>query len=210
MPDRTEALARLAVTPDRGPGDDARLVAETEAALLAGATGIVFREKSLDDPAFVRRATALRSVAAARGAWFILNERLEAADALRPDAFWATFRSPDLGALRARLGEAIPIGRSVHGVEEGLGRAREGYDFLVLGPVRATPSKEGLVSPLGWEAVGELSRAVDVPVVAIGGSLARGRRARAGRGGDRRGLDPRLVSRRAARGIARTRRGGPP
>jgi len=59
-------------------------------------------------------------------------------------------------------------GASCHSIEE-LRRAEAlGVDFVVLGPVRATPSHPDAV-PLGWERFREIAAGAAVPVYALGG-----------------------------------------
>lgn len=60
------------------------------------------------------------------------------------------------------------IGRSVHDEEGALAAARGGADYLVLGPVFATPSHPGAPA-LGVARFREIAAAVPVPVLAIGG-----------------------------------------
>jgi 8-oxo-dGTP diphosphatase len=63
-------------------------------------------------------------------------------------------------------------GASCHSIEE-LRRAEAlGVDFVVLGPVHATPSHPDAV-PLGWERFGEIARGAAVPVYALGGIVPR-------------------------------------
>ncbi|MCA9320075.1 MAG: thiamine phosphate synthase [Planctomycetes bacterium] len=165
-----EASLRLvAVTPDEPALAGDRLVQCCDRLLRDGATALMCREKRLDDLAFLAVAAELMARCQARGARFIVNERFELAAALGAKTVHATHRSPGFSELRARLGPEVRLGVSVHEVEEGVLRAEQGYDYLVFGPVRATPSKQGLVEPRGFRAVETLAHAVDIPVVAIGG-----------------------------------------
>jgi thiamine-phosphate pyrophosphorylase len=77
--------------------------------------------------------------------------------------------SPSPVEARAILGMDRVIGVSVHSVDEGLKMAEFGVDYLLLGPIFATPKRHGLMLPLGMEAVRKLSGATQTPVVAIGG-----------------------------------------
>jgi thiamine-phosphate pyrophosphorylase len=61
------------------------------------------------------------------------------------------------------------MGISVSSLEEALRAQEEGADYLGAGPVYPTPSKEDAVSPIGIEGLRAITRAVRVPVVAIGG-----------------------------------------
>jgi thiamine-phosphate pyrophosphorylase len=74
---------------------------------------------------------------------------------------------PVAGARRL-LGGGRLVGRSVHSVAAAEAAAREGADYLVFGPVFGTSSHAGLPAA-GLDALREVCRAVDLPVLAIGG-----------------------------------------
>lgn len=75
----------------------------------------------------------------------------------------------DLPASAARrlLPDAL-VGRSVHDQETAVEAAREGADYVVLGPVFPTPSHPG-AEPLGAARFREIAALVPIPVLAIGG-----------------------------------------
>ncbi len=77
--------------------------------------------------------------------------------------------SPSVSDARGLLGPSAIIGVSVHEVDEGVMRWREGADYLVLGPIFATPKKRGILDPIGLVPMERISRAVTIPVVGIGG-----------------------------------------
>jgi thiamine-phosphate pyrophosphorylase len=61
------------------------------------------------------------------------------------------------------------IGISCHSLEAARSAAEGGADYLFFGPVFATPSKAAFGAPQGLERLGEVCRAVSIPVLAIGG-----------------------------------------
>ena len=76
----------------------------------------------------------------------------------------------DIGVADARrlLGPDRLVGRSVHSAAAARVAEREGADYVVFGPVFATPSHPGQ-APVGVAALGEVCGAVSIPVLAIGG-----------------------------------------
>lgn len=68
---------------------------------------------------------------------------------------------------RALLGQRT-IGRSVHSLQAAVKAERDGADFVIFGPVWASESHADSV-PTGVEALGEVARALRIPVLAIGG-----------------------------------------
>ena len=70
--------------------------------------------------------------------------------------------------VRARVGDGMMIGVSVHNVAEALEAVKNGADCLGVGAVFATHTKTD-VSQMSPETLREICDAVDIPVVAIGG-----------------------------------------
>jgi thiamine-phosphate diphosphorylase len=68
---------------------------------------------------------------------------------------------------RSMLGERL-VGRSVHSLEGALAAERDGADFVIFGPVWESASHPD-AAPAGLDALGEVARAVRIPVIAIGG-----------------------------------------
>ena len=140
-----------------------------EARLRAGLKLIQVREKAFARQAaeaFARRVIAL---AHAHRAKVLVNADAALARDIGADGVHLT-------AEQLRSAPARPdlpwCGASCHSSEE-LQRAEAlGVDFVVLGPVHATPSHPDTV-PLGWERFGEIARGAAVPVYALGGIVPR-------------------------------------
>jgi thiamine-phosphate pyrophosphorylase len=65
--------------------------------------------------------------------------------------------------------EDFLIGASCHSAKAAKEAERGGADYLFFGPVFATPSKAAYGAPQGLDRLGEVCRAVTLPVLAIGG-----------------------------------------
>ena len=72
---------------------------------------------------------------------------------------------------RAILGDAAIIGVSAHNVEEALLAEKQGADYLGSGSAVVTTTKQD-VTALPLKTLREICRAVQIPVVAIGGVSA--------------------------------------
>jgi thiamine-phosphate pyrophosphorylase len=145
-------------------GTDASLRAATAA--RAGLDFIQVREKDLGDRPL--RALAASFVAAASGTAtrVLVNGRPDVAVA----AGAAGVQLPEEGLPLRDVRRAFPsltIGASCHSVEAVRRAAGDGADFVLLGPVFATPGKEERA--LGLAVLAEAAAAVAVPVHAIGG-----------------------------------------
>ncbi len=97
----------------------------------------------------------------------LVNERIDVAHAAAADGVHLPAASFPVEVARRLLGPEAWIGRSTHAPEEARRAAAAGADYVVLGPVFATPSKARFGPPLGIGALA--ATRVDVPVVAIGG-----------------------------------------
>lgn len=103
---------------------------------------------------------------AAAGAVLFVNDRLDIAVAT--GARGVQLGSAGLAPADARrIGPAWWIGRSVHSLAEGRAATDEQPDYLLVGPVFATPTHPG-VHPLGLEGLAPIV-ALGLPVIAIGG-----------------------------------------
>ncbi len=162
-------LSVLAISPDRDT-PPLSLERELEALIDGGITAFMFREKRLDDQAFLLLGRRLRQICDQRGVGFILNERTGLAEPMGARVVHLTWRSrlPKVTAAK----DSILMGRSVHSLSEAMDAMASGVDYLVAGPVLPTPSKEGLVETIGLEGLATLCAHVDLPVVAVGGIKA--------------------------------------
>ena len=145
------------------------LLDQVRAAVAASVDLVQVREPDLPDGALL--AVVARCVELARGSKtaILVNDRLDIA--LAAGAGGVHLRARSVGAPDARrhLPAGFVLGRSVHNVAEAAQVVEAGgLDYLVLGTVFSSHSKPG-VSPCGVGVLGAVARAVDVPVLAIGG-----------------------------------------
>ena len=61
------------------------------------------------------------------------------------------------------------MGISTHNRQEALQAQSCGADYITFGPVFDTPSKAGLLKPVGVEEIQKLKNEIDLPIVAVGG-----------------------------------------
>lgn len=156
----------VALTPGSlRPGQERGLLAAVDAALGAGLRGVLVREPGLSDRALAALGAALRQRLAE--GWLALHDRPHVALAVGADAVHLGFRSLPLAAVRAGFGDDLTIGLSTHAHDDP--RAWAAASYVFHGPVRPTPSKQGLLEPVGMEGLARACRASPVPVLAIGG-----------------------------------------
>jgi len=141
-----------------------------EAAVAAAVPLVQIREKSLS--ARVLYELTIRATAIARGSTtrLLVNDRFDIARAAGADGVHLTSRSLPARVVRSICGEDFLIGVSTHSLQTALDARADGADFVVFGPVFATPSKQMFGEPQGLERLREVTNALKgFPVLAIGG-----------------------------------------
>jgi len=162
---------RLYLVTDRRQTGGRPLAEVVEECLAAGLRAVQLREKDLPGAEFLALAHSLREVTRRVGARLFINGRLDVALAVGADGLQRGHDAPPLPVLRSRAPD-LPIGASVHGVDEAGAAERDGADFIVFGPVYDTPSKRAYGPPQGVDALANVVKAVSVRVFAIGGITA--------------------------------------
>lgn len=139
-----------------------------EQILLGGADVIQLREKFLSDEELVRRGLWLADACKAAGALFIMNDRCDLAMAARADGVHIGQNDGTLATTREQVGEAVTVGVSTHSVPQFTQACHQGADYLGVGPVFASKTKNFDSFP-GLQLVKEISKVADRPWFAIGG-----------------------------------------
>jgi thiamine-phosphate pyrophosphorylase len=114
-----------------------------EAALQGGLTLVQYRDKNTDDEVRLENASKLCHLCRRYGALFIVNDRVDLALAVDADGVHLGQQDIPIAVARQLLGSQRLIGRSTHCPDD-LHRAhQEGADYIGVGPVYETPTKEG-------------------------------------------------------------------
>jgi thiamine-phosphate diphosphorylase len=101
------------------------------------------------------------------GCWLIVNDRVDVATAVK--AKGAQLASHSISVADARISSKdLPVGTSVHSVDEAKEAEQAGAAWIVAGTVFETPSHAGRL-PARLEFVETVASAVSIPVIAIGG-----------------------------------------
>lgn len=162
-----ESLLLYAVT-DRSWLGEATLFEQVEAALKGGATFIQLREKELDEADFLNEAKEIKALCAKYRVPFVINDSVEVALAADADGVHVGQSDMQAGDVRRKLGEDKIIGVSAQTVEQALLAQVQGADYLGVGAVFPTGTKPDAVE-VESKTVKAICRAVDIPVIAIGG-----------------------------------------
>lgn len=162
-----EDLLLYAVT-DRSWLNGETLYGQVEKALKGGVTFVQLREKTLDEEAFLEEAKEIQKLCAQYHVPFVINDNVEIAAKIGADGVHVGQSDMEAGDVREKLGPDKIIGVSAQTVEQALRAQEHGADYLGVGAVFPTGSKEDAVE-VSHETVRAITEAVDIPVIAIGG-----------------------------------------
>lgn len=167
---RLEDMLVYAVT-DRSWLKGESLRDQVEKALKGGATFVQLREKNLDRGLFLEEALAIKELCASYHVPFVINDDVEIALASGAGGVHVGQKDMDVKEARRRLGPGKIIGVSCKTVEQAKAAEAGGADYLGVGAMYPTDTKSD-TSQVTVETLRDICRAVDIPVVAIGGIRA--------------------------------------
>jgi thiamine-phosphate pyrophosphorylase len=136
----------------------------------AGLRWVQYRDKRGSDAEVAARMRELRQVFPANEAVLLLNDRVHLC--VDSGADGVHVGQEDMAAAEARriLGTGKLLGVSTHNIAQVRAAATSGVaDYLAIGPVFATGSKENPDPAVGLEGVRAARALTDLPLVAIGG-----------------------------------------
>ncbi|MBD2775377.1 thiamine phosphate synthase [Iningainema tapete] len=145
-----------------------KLLETVEAALKGGLTLVQYRDKTANDAVLFEQAKKLRKLCNAYRAIFIVNDRVDLALAVDADGVHLGQLDMPIAIARQLLGPHRLIGRSTTNSEELQRAIAEGADYVGVGPVYETPTKEGKAAA-GLEYVTYAAKNCSIPWFAIGG-----------------------------------------
>ena len=142
-------------------------------AIAGGADVVQLRDKFCDCDYFRRCALEVRDVAREAHVPFIVNDRLDVALQCEADGVHLGQADVPLKFARRVAPNRFIIGVSAGTLAEALAAERDGADYVGLGPVFPTRSKDDAGATCGLELLREARSRVSIPIVAIGGIGAR-------------------------------------
>jgi len=164
--------SRLFLVTDRHQTKGRPLVPLLQRVLTAAAPAIQLRERDLSARELVTLALELQAVTASRRSQLLINDRIDVALALEGVGVHLRSNSLPVSIARQVLGTQRLLGISVHAVEEAVQVESQGADYIVLGPIYETPSKQMFGPPLGIHTLERACRLVRLPIIGIGGVTA--------------------------------------
>jgi thiamine-phosphate pyrophosphorylase len=148
-------------------------IKKIELAAKAGVDWIQLREKDLSVRELVKLGKQAMMLAGS-GTSVVVNDRVDAACAAGARGVHLGEHSLPVEETRRLLSERFPkdnfcLGVSAHSLERARQAEEAGADYVIFGPIYATPSKASFGEPQGVARLRELCRQLKIPVLAIGG-----------------------------------------
>ena len=162
-----EQLLLYAVT-DRHWLNGRTLHSVVKESLDGGVTFVQLREKQLDEAHFMEEAKDLQVLCKEYNVPFIINDNVDIALAMDADGVHVGQSDMEAGDVRAKLGPDKIIGVSAQTVEQAILAERHGADYLGVGAVFPTGSKDD-AQEVSYDTLKAICDAVSIPVIAIGG-----------------------------------------
>ena len=138
------------------------------AALGGGADMLELRERELDRSAIERAAATYRRLADTHSALFIVNDDPELARVTRADGVHVGQEDISPAEVRELLGPDAIVGLSTHSEEQVREAQDLPVDYISVGPIWETPTKEGRPAT-GLELISFAAANSQLPFFAIGG-----------------------------------------
>ncbi len=160
-------LLLYAVT-DRSWLNGETLCSQVEKAINGGASFIQLREKNLDSDTFLKEAKELKELCSKYKVPFVINDNVDIAVKIGADGVHVGQSDMEAGSVRKKLGENKIIGVSAQTVEQAVIAEKHGADYLGVGAVFSTNSKDD-ADDVSHETLKAICEAVNIPVIAIGG-----------------------------------------
>ena len=161
-------LLLYAVTDRRWLADGETLYQVVEQAIDGGVTFVQLREKELAEDLFLEEAKEIKKLCNARKIPFVINDSVDIALVMDADGVHVGQSDMEAGDVREKLGPDKIIGVSAQTVEQAVLAEKRGADYLGVGAVFPTSSKDD-ATEVSYETLKAICQAVSIPVIAIGG-----------------------------------------
>jgi thiamine-phosphate pyrophosphorylase len=142
-------------------------------AIDGGITLFQYREKgkgSLVGKNKLELARRLQNICNQRNIPFLVNDDIDLAVEINADGVHIGQEDTAADVVRKLIGRGKILGVSVHNIDEAKKAISDGADYLGLGPIFSTKTKEDANDPQGFKFIKELrEKGIKTPIVGIGG-----------------------------------------
>ena len=160
---------RMYLITDRSLFDgEGKFLGAVEAALMGGVKTIQLREKDLSDYELVELGKKLRLLTSNYGTRLFINSRADIAEQIGANGVHLTETSVNANEVKRNFRDLI-VGVSTHSLEGAHLAETQGADYITFSPIYETPSKASYGPPQGLDSLRQVTQAVRLPVLALGG-----------------------------------------
>jgi thiamine-phosphate pyrophosphorylase len=159
----------LYLVTDRGLARGRTTLEIVKTAVYGGTTVVQLREKDCSTREFIEQAYSIKEFLKDHGVPLIINDRLDVAQAVKADGVHLGQGDMPLGLAKQILGNSMIIGISAESLQDAIEAEKGGADYLGVSPIYATPTKTDTAPPLGLAGLKKIRKAVQLPLVGIGG-----------------------------------------
>jgi thiamine-phosphate pyrophosphorylase len=138
------------------------------AIIQGGARIIQLREKDYSAKDLYHLALRFREMTSKAGVLLLINDHLDIAMAVEADGVHLGQDDLPVAAAR-RLAPELLIGASTQSLEEAKRAQDDGADYVNIGPIFPTKTKEGIEHFLGPDAISAIAHEIRIPFTVMGG-----------------------------------------
>lgn len=159
----------LYLVTDRSLSNGRQLDSIVYDAIKGGVSIVQIREKKASTSEFLALTKSILAVTRELNVPLIINDRIDIALAAGADGVHLGQSDMPYEDARRLLGDDAIIGISVTNVEQALKAEKWDVDYLGIGPIFFTTTKEDLKTPIGFEGFKAIRKVSRHPLIAIGG-----------------------------------------
>ena len=147
---------------------DKSLVSIVKSAFSNGLKAVQMREKDMPAGDLLKLAVKIGSVTKKYNAILIVNDRLDVALLSKAEGIHVPVNGMKIDCTK-KFTKGLILGKSVHSLGESVKAQKEGFDYLLFGPVFRTPAKIKFGKPQGLEKLKQICSMMKIPVFVVGG-----------------------------------------
>ena len=151
---------------------DRDLLTQVDEAIQGGVTIVQYRDKHADTGELIQTATKIHEITKRHGVPLLINDRVDVAQAIGAEGVHLGQDDMHITAARKILGRKAIIGISTSTIDEAKRAINQGADYLGVGAMFGTPTKDDtkhILGPLGTRSLLSAISSSPIPTVAIGG-----------------------------------------
>lgn len=146
-------------------------IAVVQQMIEGGIQTIQYREKKDSKSSFeiYNECRAIREITKQAGVTFIVNDHVDVALLVDADGVHVGQDDLPVHEVRRLIGEKKILGLSTHSPEQARAAVQVGADYIGVGPIFTTQTKDNVCAPVGFEYLDYVVENITLPFVAIGG-----------------------------------------